>query len=54
MQMVFTTISSTSSIRRPQTVPTRPVSKPVQVGNNFMGLDYLRKSRPCGACGHSK
>lgn len=54
MQMVFTTISSTSSIRRQQTVQARPDSKPAQVRNNFMGLDYLRNSRPCGACGHSK
>lgn len=54
LQMVFTTISSSSSIRRSQPVPSRPVYKPAQVGNNFMGLDYLRNSRPCTACGHSK
>ena len=56
MQMVFTSNAATSYIRAPR-IPnvTQSIQQHSnQYGNNFLGIEYLRKSKPCGACGRTK
>lgn len=49
--MMFTTSKARYSIQK-KIITTKTVIKPVQIGNNFMGLSTLKKSKGCKSCGH--
>ena len=49
--MTFTSSKTTYSISK-KTKTTKTVIKPVQIGNNFMGLSTLKQSKGCKSCGH--
>ena len=49
--MMFTSSKTTYSIQK-KIKTTKTVIKPAQIGNNFMGLSTLKKSKGCKSCGH--
>ena len=51
MCMTFTSSKTIySAQKRDRNVKT--VIRPRQIGNNFMGLAYLKQTKGCKSCGH--